>query len=104
MLQLVQKLKDELTVMTDTSSGRVINIVPWLSHTTLDAIGEAGFNLKLGALNSEENELTKVYHNLLYVLSHYSPFSVSICHYQARLDPLPTGHRYRVQAFLGVHT
>ena len=90
MLQLVQKLKDELTVMTDTSSGRVINIVPWLSHTTLDAIGEAGFNLKLGALNSEENELTKIYHNLLYVPSHCSPLSASIRHYQSRLNPLPT--------------
>ncbi|KAI0032300.1 cytochrome P450 [Vararia minispora EC-137] len=76
-MELVGKLKEEV-VLTAAASGlsddtAVINVVRWLSHTTLDAIGEAGFNLKLGALNSDENELTKVYHNLFLDSTLYPP-------------------------------
>ncbi|THH11303.1 hypothetical protein EW146_g8088 [Bondarzewia mesenterica] len=58
---LVQKWKDE-----DLSSGEAtINVASWLSRVTLDVIGEAGFDIDLGALdNYGKTELSQHYNNL----------------------------------------
>ena len=64
----------------------VIEMTGWLSRTTLDAIGEgehdrpfqkrynayntiAGFDYKFGALEDDQNELSRVYRNLMLVLN-----------------------------------
>lgn len=44
----------------------VINVYSWLSRVTLDVIGEAGFSYNFGALDDEENELAKVFQNMLH--------------------------------------
>lgn len=44
----------------------VINVYNWLSRVTLDAIGLAGFDYNFGALDDEENELAKVFQNMLH--------------------------------------
>ncbi|KAJ6524400.1 cytochrome P450 [Mycena vulgaris] len=61
--KLSQKWKDEV-LPTDTSSEPVVNIHKWLSRTTMDVIGEAGFDFEFGALDNIENPLNKVYDNL----------------------------------------
>ncbi|KAF9236876.1 cytochrome P450 [Melanogaster broomeanus] len=38
-----------------STTGACIDIVPWLTRTTLDAIGLAGFNYNFNALNANEN-------------------------------------------------
>ncbi|KAI0030594.1 cytochrome P450 [Vararia minispora EC-137] len=61
--RLVQKWKDEV-VSADPSADPVFNVHRWLSRTTLDVIGETGFNFDFGALNNHDNPLSKVYENL----------------------------------------
>lgn len=45
---------------------KVINVYNWLSRVTLDAIGVAGFDYDFKALDDEENELAKVFQNMLH--------------------------------------
>jgi len=64
------------------SDGKIINIAPWLAHTTLDIIGEsesklpkpmhvanyfclAALNYPFNTLDNHQDELTSVYENLL---------------------------------------
>ncbi|KAK1219199.1 hypothetical protein PQX77_018095, partial [Marasmius sp. AFHP31] len=42
----------------------VFNIPKWTSRATLDAIGHAGFDYNFGAMENQENRLSKAYHNL----------------------------------------
>ncbi|THV06675.1 cytochrome P450 [Dendrothele bispora CBS 962.96] len=43
----------------------VINIPEWTSRATLDAIGQAAFDYEFGAINDDDNELQKVYRNMM---------------------------------------
>ncbi|KZV64465.1 cytochrome P450 [Peniophora sp. CONT] len=63
--KLVQKWKDQ-EISPATGNDPVINIHPWLSRTTLDVIGEAGFGYQFGALDDtkSQHELSGVYDNL----------------------------------------
>lgn len=64
------------------SEDKIINIAPWLAHTTLDIIGEsersalslytlltdifpAALNYPFNTLDDHQDELTSVYENLL---------------------------------------
>lgn len=75
--------------MIDASQGDsvIMNISPWVSRATLDAIGEgkyfserlsslfvsqfcvAAFDYQLGALENGDNELSKAYNNMMSVFS-----------------------------------
>ncbi|KAI0249650.1 cytochrome P450 [Lactifluus subvellereus] len=61
--KLVQKWKDEL-VTSDSSEQALINITGWISRTTLDIIGQAGFDFHFGSLDNAETKVTKMYANL----------------------------------------
>ncbi|KAA1474631.1 cytochrome P450 [Dentipellis sp. KUC8613] len=66
-LKLVEKLRGEIASGAEANKGTdgsLINLVPWFSRTTLDIIGEAGFNYEFGGLDDAETELSKVYNNL----------------------------------------
>ncbi|EMD32992.1 hypothetical protein CERSUDRAFT_161087 [Gelatoporia subvermispora B] len=54
----------EILECSDGHSG-VMNVPRWISLATLDAIGEAAFDYKFGALEDADNELAKAYVNLL---------------------------------------
>ncbi|EPQ55433.1 cytochrome P450 [Gloeophyllum trabeum ATCC 11539] len=46
----------------------VVNAPRWLSRATLDAIGEAAFDYKFGALSEEDSELKRAYNNIVLTL------------------------------------
>ncbi|KIJ66116.1 hypothetical protein HYDPIDRAFT_110276 [Hydnomerulius pinastri MD-312] len=43
----------------------VLNIPAWLSRATLDAIGEAAFDVRFGSVQDEENALARSYNNMM---------------------------------------
>ncbi|KIJ43581.1 hypothetical protein M422DRAFT_253163 [Sphaerobolus stellatus SS14] len=58
----VDRIKE--THFTEQSS-TVMNFMPWLSRTTLDAIGEAGFGYQFHAIDKgNDSELARAYYNL----------------------------------------
>ncbi|KAF8576236.1 cytochrome P450 [Ramaria rubella] len=59
----VSKWKN-IVAQEDNISG-VIDIPSWLARMTLDAMGSAAFDYEFGALDEDDNELAKVYRNLL---------------------------------------
>ena len=78
------QLSSRLHEVVGKSDGKVINIAPWLAHTTLDIIGEseskfprlmhianrvfhslAALNYPFNTLDNHQDELTSVYENLL---------------------------------------
>ncbi|KAH8995128.1 cytochrome P450 [Lactarius hatsudake] len=63
--KLVQRWKDELATL-DPSIPLLINVAPWISRTTLDIMGQAGFDLHFGALDGAETELSKIIDSTLY--------------------------------------
>ncbi|KAF9782990.1 cytochrome P450 [Thelephora terrestris] len=58
--KLSTKLREALTKSED----KIINIAPWLAHTTLDIIGETALNYPFNTLDNHQDELTSVYENL----------------------------------------
>ncbi|KAF8510880.1 cytochrome P450 [Hysterangium stoloniferum] len=61
--RMVVSLEAELSKSNRTSS--VFDIMPWLSRTTLDAIGVAGFDYQFGAIEQgHTNKLAQAYDNL----------------------------------------
>ncbi|KAH9922548.1 cytochrome P450 [Amylocystis lapponica] len=60
--QITIKWRDILTSLPNQSS--TFNIPLWIAPATLDAIGEAAFDYKFGALESSDNELGRAYANL----------------------------------------
>ncbi|KAH8998317.1 cytochrome P450 [Lactarius hatsudake] len=61
--KLVQMLKEEV-VAAEPSGQLIIDMIGWLSRTTLDVIGEAGFGFQFGSLDGLENPLRKQNENL----------------------------------------
>ncbi|KAH8995436.1 cytochrome P450 [Lactarius akahatsu] len=61
--KLVQKWTDEV-ISPDPTGQPLINVTPWLSRTTLDIIGEAGFDFHFGSLDNAKTPLAKQYENL----------------------------------------
>ncbi|KAH9018097.1 cytochrome P450 [Lactarius pseudohatsudake] len=61
--KLVQMLKEEV-IAAEPSGQLVIDMIGWLSRTTLDVIGEAGFGFQFGSLDGLENPLRKQNENL----------------------------------------
>ncbi|GJJ11629.1 hypothetical protein Clacol_005865 [Clathrus columnatus] len=62
--KLVNKLKEEIDSTTATDSN-VVDLVPWLSRTTLDIIGAASAEYDFQALDGvQNNKLAQVYNNL----------------------------------------
>ena len=79
------QLSSRLHEVVGKSDGKIINIAPWLAHTTLDIIGESGskfpklmhiakgiscfclaaLNYPFNTLDNHQDELTSVYENLL---------------------------------------
>ncbi|KAI0293606.1 cytochrome P450 [Russula brevipes] len=69
--QLAQKWKDEIA--TDKDHEPILNISEWLSRTTLDIIGEAGFDFDFGALDNSENPVTHMYESLFVDSLYHGP-------------------------------
>ncbi|KAH8977852.1 cytochrome P450 [Lactarius akahatsu] len=61
--KLVQVLKEEV-IAAEPSGQLVVDMIGWLSRTTLDVIGEAGFGFQFGSLDGLENPLRKQNENL----------------------------------------
>ncbi|OCH89441.1 cytochrome P450 [Obba rivulosa] len=61
--RLASKLREALR--ESPGGACILNIPKWLSAATLDAIGEAAFGYKFGALQDAENELAGAYFNFL---------------------------------------
>ncbi|KAI0263473.1 cytochrome P450 [Gloeopeniophorella convolvens] len=61
--KLVQKWKDEV-IAADPAGQPLVNVTRWLSRTTLDIIGEAGFDFQFGSLDDAKTPLAKQYENL----------------------------------------
>ncbi|KAI0253563.1 cytochrome P450 [Lactifluus subvellereus] len=61
--KLVQIWKEEL-ITTDPSSQPLVNVTGWLSRTTLDIIGEAGFGFQFGSLDNTKTPLRDQYENI----------------------------------------
>ncbi|KAI9446021.1 cytochrome P450 [Lactarius indigo] len=53
--KLAQILKEG--VVAAEPSGQLVNVIEWLSRTTLDVIGEVGFGFQFGSLDGLENPL-----------------------------------------------
>jgi len=62
--KLVQKWKEEL-IAVDSSGQPLVNVIGWLSRTTLDIIGEAGFGFQFNSLDNVKTELYQQYENIL---------------------------------------
>ncbi|KAH9949310.1 cytochrome P450 [Amylocystis lapponica] len=81
--QITIKWRDILTSLPNQSS--IFNIPLWIAPATLDAIGEAAFDYKFGALESSENELGRAYANLFAGIfsspTKLTLFMQSIAHY-----------------------
>ncbi|EIM91061.1 cytochrome P450 [Stereum hirsutum FP-91666 SS1] len=60
---LAQKWRDDV-IANDESGAPVINVTKWLSHMTLDVIGEAGFGYQFNSLDDSKSALSAVYKNL----------------------------------------
>ncbi|KAI0259409.1 cytochrome P450 [Gloeopeniophorella convolvens] len=61
--RLANKWKDEIS--TEASGQSLISVSSWLSRTTLDIIGEAGFDFHFGSLDDAAgNAITRLYANL----------------------------------------
>ncbi|KAJ3874521.1 cytochrome P450 [Lentinula edodes] len=52
-------------LFTSDNQSYIFNIPEWTSRATLDAIGQAAFDYDFGATDDHENELGKVYQNML---------------------------------------
>ncbi|KAH9066230.1 cytochrome P450 [Lactarius vividus] len=64
--KLAQMLKEEVIATDSSASGQsVIDVIKWLSRTTLDNIGEVGFGFQFGSLDGLENPLRKHNEGLL---------------------------------------
>ncbi|KAG6375161.1 cytochrome P450 [Boletus reticuloceps] len=61
-----------------TTTGARIDIIPWLSRMTLDAIGLAGFNYNFDALNANEkpNELNEAFNTVNEVMQKLTTLSI----------------------------
>ncbi|KDQ64164.1 hypothetical protein JAAARDRAFT_201555 [Jaapia argillacea MUCL 33604] len=60
--QLMELWKDSIS--NDGGQSSVLNVPFWLGRATLDAIGEAAFDYKFGALDGSDSELGPAYNNL----------------------------------------
>lgn len=58
------KLSSRLQNAVKKSENGIINVAPWLAHTTLDIIGETALNYPFNTLDNHQDELTSVYENL----------------------------------------
>ncbi|KAH7927052.1 cytochrome P450 [Leucogyrophana mollusca] len=74
--QTAAKLSHKWTELLQAGDGTTeveLNVSSWLSRTTLDIICNAAFNHHVGALDNEENELTKIFDNFFTKSSLYPP-------------------------------
>ncbi|KAH9989062.1 cytochrome P450 [Russula compacta] len=71
--KLVQKWREEL-IAADSSGQPLVNVTGWLSRTTLDIIGEAGFDYQLGSLDNVKTPLRDQYENIFIDSALYSPW------------------------------
>ncbi|KIK60889.1 hypothetical protein GYMLUDRAFT_597826 [Collybiopsis luxurians FD-317 M1] len=60
---MARRWSDILSTSEDQS--HVFNVPEWASRATLDAIGQAAFDYNFGATDDHENELGKVYQNMM---------------------------------------
>ncbi|OJA15903.1 hypothetical protein AZE42_11499 [Rhizopogon vesiculosus] len=61
--QLSNKWMD--VIMNSKEQSAVLNIPAWLSRATLDAIGEAAFDVRFGSIDNEESALARAYSNMM---------------------------------------
>jgi len=71
--KLVQKWKEEL-IATDPSGQPLVNVTGWLSRTTLDIIGEAGFGFQFSSLDNVKTQLHEHYENLFADIPPHPPW------------------------------
>ncbi|KAI0253590.1 cytochrome P450 [Lactifluus subvellereus] len=69
--KLVQRWKDEIA--TDRNHEPILNLSEWLSKTTLDIIGGAGFDFDFGALDNSHNPVTRMYESLFVDSLYHGP-------------------------------
>ncbi|KAJ3559576.1 hypothetical protein NM688_g255 [Phlebia brevispora] len=60
--KLAQKWKDDVLAHSDEGQDLAIN--RWLARITLDIVGEAAFDYDFGALENQNNKVSKAYHNM----------------------------------------
>ncbi|KAG2746095.1 cytochrome P450 [Suillus brevipes Sb2] len=53
------------TISNSNEGSVVLNIPAWLSRATLDAIGEAAFDVRFGSIDNNESALARSYRNIL---------------------------------------
>ncbi|OJA08988.1 hypothetical protein AZE42_09934 [Rhizopogon vesiculosus] len=59
-----------MEVITNSKEQSVmINVPAWLSRATLDAIGEAAFDVCFGSIDNKEGALARAYSNMLSVMT-----------------------------------
>ncbi|KZV60944.1 cytochrome P450 [Peniophora sp. CONT] len=93
--EMVLKLKDEEIASSTTEIEPVINMHKWLSRTTLDIIGDAGFGFHFGALDDEQNELSKAYRGLYLNSTLYLPRWDMLFRYLCKDLPLSVSYWLR---------
>ncbi|KAN0138914.1 cytochrome P450 [Lactarius tabidus] len=69
--KLAQKWKDEIA--TDKDHEPTLNMSEWLSRSTMDIIGEAGFDFDFGALDNTHNPVTHMYESLFVDSLYHGP-------------------------------
>jgi cytochrome P450 len=58
-------------IRSSSDKKAVLNIPAWLSRSTLDAIGQAAFDVQFGTIQNDEHPLARKYNNMLLVLSRF---------------------------------
>ncbi|KZV76320.1 cytochrome P450 [Peniophora sp. CONT] len=71
--KLVQKWKEEEITPGNGAVEPVVDVYSWLSRTTLDVIGEAGFGFQFGSLSNKQSPLSQAYEGLFVEGTLYPP-------------------------------
>ena len=65
--QMIRLWSDLVNASPDEST--ILDLPSWISRATLDAIGLAAFDYEFGALDDGDNELSKSFRNITFVIT-----------------------------------
>lgn len=93
--KLVQRMEEEIT--NEDSSEPVLNVAGWLTRTTMDVLGEAGFGYEFGATDDRKGDFMK---NLegIFVESTLYPSKLDLI-VKSFFNAIPSGLLYYVRHF-----